>query len=93
MSRRLLKWVFLGCSVLAGRGVVAQQVSALDFPSLVAASPVPGSPRTPSDFNGDGLSDIAWTNPGTGQFAYWLMGKGADGKLQRSRCILGPIQR
>lgn len=84
MSRRILKCVVLGCSVLAGRGAVAQQVSALDFPSLVAASPVPGSQRTPSDFNGDGLSDIAWTSPGNGQFAYWLMGKGADGKLLRS---------
>lgn len=84
MSRCILKCVVLGCSVLAGRGVVAQQASPLDFPSLIAASPVPGSQRTPSDFNGDGLSDIAWTNPGAGQFAYWLMGKGADGKLQRS---------
>jgi len=37
------------------------------------ATVVPGEIAKRHDLNGDGRSDLLWRNPGTGQFAYWLM--------------------
>jgi hypothetical protein len=62
----------------------SQQVTIGDLPALVPSTPVPGSQRAPADFNGDGHSDLAWTNPFTHQFGYWLMGTdGGSGKVKR----------
>lgn len=32
-----------------------------------------GTPQARNDVNGDGKSDLLWSNPGTGQFVHWLM--------------------
>jgi len=61
----------------------SQQFTINDLPALVPSTPVPGSQRVPADFNGDGFSDLVWTNPFTHKFGYWLMGVDGDGKVKR----------
>jgi hypothetical protein len=62
----------------------AQEVTVGNLPALVPSTPVPGSQRTPSDFNADGYSDLLWTNPFTHQMAYWLMATDGGGEPVRS---------
>jgi hypothetical protein len=48
-------------------------VSFKTLPALQAATPIPGSPHVPGDFNGDGTSDLLWINPTLNQVGYWTM--------------------
>jgi len=43
------------------------------LPALQVATPIPGSPHVPGDFNGDGTSDLLWFNPLLSQVGYWAM--------------------
>lgn len=54
-------------------GDYSPRVAFETLPALQAATPIPGSSRTPGDFNGDGTSDLLWFNPTTSQVGYWLM--------------------
>ena len=51
---------------------------------VVTSAPIPGSPRIPGDFNGDGISDILWFNPGTSQLGYWTMTTASNGLPKRT---------
>ena len=53
--------------------VSAQALSINTLPVLQASTPIPGSTHVPGDFDGNGVSDMAWFNPTTSQFGYWLM--------------------
>lgn len=62
----------------------SQEVRVDTLQALSASTPIPGSQRVPGDFNGDGLSDLLWTNPFTSQIGYWLMGlDGTTGAFTR----------
>lgn len=65
--------VFGGVGVAAAASSYSPVVSFQHLPALQVATPVPGSSRITGDMNGDGESDLLWFNPGTSQFAYWLM--------------------
>jgi glucose/arabinose dehydrogenase len=49
--------------------------------SRIAAVPSPPGPIPPAaDFNTDGRPDLVWSNPTTGQLAWWGMGGGPHGE-------------
>jgi hypothetical protein len=49
-------------------------VNAATLPVLQVATPIPGSPHAPNDFNGDGTSDLVWaTQLSKNQWGYWPM--------------------
>ena len=51
--------------------------------SLVPTTPVPNVQRTLSDINGDGFSDLVWTNPFNHQLGYSIMGLDGSGNVVR----------
>lgn len=82
--KRYARWARSICAltlVLATRLAPAQEVTVASLPALIPSTPVPGSQRAPADFNGDGYSDLAWVDPFTSQFAYWLMGVDGNGQV------------
>lgn len=62
---------------VAGPGSASAPYSPLvsfgTLPALQVSTPIPGSSHVPSDFNGDGTSDLLWFNPLKSQLGYWLM--------------------
>jgi len=71
-----LAWVApaaAGTGPAAATSSYSPVVSFAHLPALQVATPVPGTSRIVGDMNGDGESDLLWFNPGTSQFAYWLM--------------------
>lgn len=60
-------------NVTADPSAYVPLVSFDTLPVLHATNAVPGTTRVPGDFNGDGVSDLLWFNPGTSQLGYWTM--------------------
>ena len=66
-------------------GHYSPKVAFETLPALQAVTPIPGSTHVPSDFNGDGSSDLLWFNPTTSQVGYWLMAGRPGGTPPASR--------
>lgn len=61
---------------------VSTSYTLVSFGTLPALSPTnaaPGSHTVPSDFNGDGASDLIWFNPELSQLGIWTMASSANG--------------
>lgn len=79
-----VQWVCFMALCAAVPVAPAQQVTVASLPALIASTPIPGSQHAPADFNGDGFSDLAWIDPFTNQFGYWLMGVDGNGQVTHS---------
>lgn len=51
---------------------------------LIVTTPKPGSTVAPEDFNGDGLSDLLWSDAGTDRIGYWIMATDSSGSVSRA---------
>lgn len=66
----------------------AQEVRVDTLQALIPTTPIPGSAHTPSDINGDGFSDLVWTNPFKHQVGYWIMGLNSSGEVERKSSVV-----
>ena len=60
-------------TVTADNSAYAPVISFDTLPALQPTTPIPDSTRVPGDFNGDGVSDLLWFNPGQSQVGLWMM--------------------
>jgi hypothetical protein len=70
--------------VSADTAAYSPVVSFGTLPVLTVSTPIPGSTHAPSDFNGDGMSDLLWFNPTTSQFSYWTMSANSSGTITQT---------
>jgi hypothetical protein len=54
------------------------------LPALEVTTPIPGSNHAPTDFNGDGVSDLLWYNPTLSEIGYWTMSVDSQGTVTRT---------
>jgi hypothetical protein len=78
------QWVvMLLCACLLTPSARAQDVRFDTLLALQATTPIPNSRTVPSDFNGDGVSDLLWFNQATSQVGFWLLSTDDTGAVTR----------
>jgi VCBS repeat protein/FG-GAP repeat protein len=61
------------------------------LPVLTVSTPIPASNHAPSDFNGDGVSDLLWFNPTSSEVGYWTMTVSSSGAVSRTGAKTFPV--